>query len=118
MHRSWVQTTYSRHGGRLRLLHGAIASKRSLLCLRPLLLQGLCLLLLQLLLPQLLPFVPRCSPLDHLHSIQVAVGSLAVHSCLHNSLRGVGGLVLLHLVLLSGTLLNEKSHTWFRRSSW
>ena len=71
--------SYSRHGGRGGLLHGPWASKGGLLGLSPLLLQGLGLLLLHLLLPEQLPLVPVGSPLNHLHGIQVAVGSLAVH---------------------------------------
>ena len=100
-------STHSRELGCGGLLHAPSGKGSLLLCLRPLLLCKR--LLLQLLLPYLLPLVAGGGPLDHLHGVQVAVGGLAVHGCLNHSLGGVGGLVLLHLLLFPGPLLHHTS---------
>lgn len=92
-----------RYSVRLRLLHAAPSHAS----LQALLLQGLGLLLFQLLLADLLALVAGGSPLDHLHGVQVAVGSLAVHGLLDDSLGGVRWLALLHLLLLPHMLLQQ-----------
>lgn len=92
-----------RYSIRLGLLHAAPSHAS----LQALLLQGLGLLLFQLLLADLLTLVASGSPLDHLHGVQVAVGGLAVHGLLDNGLGRVGWLALLHLLLLSHMLLQQ-----------
>ena len=101
-----AKKTHSRQGGCWGLLQSSRPCKSGLL-VPLLLLKRRLLLLLQLLLPHLLPLVACRGPLYHLHGIQVAVGGLTVHSSLHHSLGGVGRLVLLHLLLLPGTLLHS-----------
>ncbi len=101
---------YCRHSIWLRLLHAATRNA-SLLSLQALLLQGLGLLLLQLLLSDLLALVTRGGPLDHFHRVQVAVGGLAVHSLLDHRLGRVRGLTLLHLLLFPCVLLCATADT-------
>lgn len=98
----------------------AASCNSSLLGLYPLLLQGLLIkdlrLLLQLLKADLLTLVAGGGPLNHLHGVQVAVGGLAVHCLLDDSLGGVGWLALLHLLLFPRMLLCVSNITMCKRA--